>query len=265
MSAMASQITSVSILYSTVCLGTNCQYRRKCFHLMTSSCSLKVRFGCNHLEGDHLIVSMSEKQSWRYSSISHEVAEQLKTKLTHPVKILLWNTVNLAYAKLERNGRNNLKYFDIFLSRHLLSPQCKTSQRWINTRRLARHQISAALFMSCDRYLYRCTNRSPVNWHYTQIASFMRPTWGPPGSCRPQLGPMLAPWTVRATIFHHILLLLLLLITSTITITMDHHHGYFCIIFVSFPCLQNMGHMSNTFLMRLWYDALITNILTNTK
>ena len=29
-----------------------------------------------------------------------------------------------------------------------------------------------------------------------QIAKFMAPTWGPPGSCRPQMGPMLAPWTL---------------------------------------------------------------------
>ena len=28
----------------------------------------------------------------------------------------------------------------------------------------------------------------------TQIANFIGPTWGPPGSCRPQMGPMLAPW-----------------------------------------------------------------------
>ena len=28
----------------------------------------------------------------------------------------------------------------------------------------------------------------------SQIAVFMGPTWGPPGSCRPQMGPMLAPW-----------------------------------------------------------------------
>ena len=26
----------------------------------------------------------------------------------------------------------------------------------------------------------------------SQIAKFMGPTWGPPGSCRPQMGPMLA-------------------------------------------------------------------------
>ena len=29
-----------------------------------------------------------------------------------------------------------------------------------------------------------------------QITTFMGPTWGPPGSCRPQMGPMLTPWTL---------------------------------------------------------------------
>ena len=31
---------------------------------------------------------------------------------------------------------------------------------------------------------------------FDQIAKFMGPTWGPPGSCRPQMGRMLAPWTL---------------------------------------------------------------------
>ena len=30
----------------------------------------------------------------------------------------------------------------------------------------------------------------------SQIAKFMGPTWGPPGSCRPQMGPMLTPRTL---------------------------------------------------------------------
>ena len=29
-----------------------------------------------------------------------------------------------------------------------------------------------------------------------QIAKFMGPTWGPPGYCRPQMGSLLAPWTL---------------------------------------------------------------------
>ena len=39
---------------------------------------------------------------------------------------------------------------------------------------------------------------SPVPWdqRVTQIAKFMGPTLGPPGSCRPHMGPMLAPWTL---------------------------------------------------------------------
>ena len=35
-----------------------------------------------------------------------------------------------------------------------------------------------------------------VNTMATQIARFMGATWGPHGSCRPQMGPMLAPWTL---------------------------------------------------------------------
>ena len=37
-----------------------------------------------------------------------------------------------------------------------------------------------------------------------KIAKFMGPTWGPPGSCRPQMDPMLAPWTLLSgTVFSY--------------------------------------------------------------
>ena len=40
----------------------------------------------------------------------------------------------------------------------------------------------------------------------SRIAKFMGPTWGPPGSCRPQMGPILAPWTLLSGVYcyHHI-------------------------------------------------------------
>ena len=37
---------------------------------------------------------------------------------------------------------------------------------------------------------------SGVDKMRTEIAKFMGPTWDPPGSCRPQMCPMLAPWTL---------------------------------------------------------------------
>ena len=40
------------------------------------------------------------------------------------------------------------------------------------------------------------SNTGMRNYITTQIAKFMGPTWGPPGSCRPQMGPVLAPWTL---------------------------------------------------------------------
>ena len=36
---------------------------------------------------------------------------------------------------------------------------------------------------------------------YTQMLKFMWPTWGPPGSCRPQVGPTLAPRTLLSGMY----------------------------------------------------------------
>ena len=50
-----------------------------------------------------------------------------------------------------------------------------------------------------------CHNSKPgLNWPHSCMvvrpiipdSKFMGPTWGPPGSCRPQMCPMLAPWTM---------------------------------------------------------------------
>ena len=37
--------------------------------------------------------------------------------------------------------------------------------------------------------------------YISEIARFMGPTWGPPGSWRPQMGPMLTPWTLLSGMF----------------------------------------------------------------
>ena len=45
----------------------------------------------------------------------------------------------------------------------------------------------------CQLFLYLYHAQRSWSSLYSQIAKFMGPTWGPPGSCRPQMGPMLAP------------------------------------------------------------------------
>ena len=38
-------------------------------------------------------------------------------------------------------------------------------------------------------------------WTLIHVARFMGPTWGPPGTDRTQVGPMLAPWTLLSGYF----------------------------------------------------------------
>ena len=45
------------------------------------------------------------------------------------------------------------------------------------------------IYLQTSEYMCKCQN-------LTKRARFMRPKLGPPGSCRPQIGPMLTPWTL---------------------------------------------------------------------
>ena len=59
-------------------------------------------------------------------------------------------------------------------------------------------KISECHQIICWSYKSR---RRTISQLRSQIAKFMGPTWGPPGSCRPQMGPMLAPWTLLSGIW----------------------------------------------------------------
>ena len=45
-----------------------------------------------------------------------------------------------------------------------------------------------------------CRQGDLGRYGWSQIAKLMGPTWDPLGSCRPQMGPMLAPWTLLSGI-----------------------------------------------------------------
>ena len=49
---------------------------------------------------------------------------------------------------------------------------------------------------TCHSHVYDLNVSVSFSGWTSQIARFMGPTWGPPGSCRPQMGPMLAQWTL---------------------------------------------------------------------
>ena len=59
-----------------------------------------------------------------------------------------------------------------------------------------------------DKTSYRMKKRGQMTSHQTgnitQIARFTGPTWGPPGSCQPQVGPHVGPMNlaIRGSQFH---------------------------------------------------------------
>ena len=98
-----------------------------------------------------------------------------------------------------------------------------------------KHQTSATVRMALLQIDNGCVRAS-------QIAKFMGPTWGPPGSCRPQMGPMLAPCTLAIRdFFHHFLVSWELASPST---TWTVTHLVLCIE-ILIPYDINIYHVAN--------------------
>ena len=58
------------------------------------------------------------------------------------------------------------------------------------------HSIDTQYSLPCSNIMFYISTISTNQVLTTQIAKFIGPTWGPPGSCQPQVGPMLAPLTL---------------------------------------------------------------------
>ena len=72
--------------------------------------------------------------------------------------------------------------------------------RGIHLRSISQVIHQPSITESSFKIVYYCkfhwSSRNVALDNLSQIAKFMGPTWGPPESCRPQMGPMLVPWTL---------------------------------------------------------------------
>ena len=95
-------------------------------------------------------------------------------------------------------SRGLIELFDFFQHSFLTSPYRKCllgpslAGLWASRTPLSIHSRMA---MS-NTHTHTHTTDEVYGCCKPQIAKFMGPTWGPPGSCRPQMCPMLAPWTL---------------------------------------------------------------------
>ena len=96
--------------------------------------------------------------------------------LSYQSQKLVWKWQIKTYSPLLRNNQLNRTTSLLLIQHH----------KWSSKIRLNRDRITLIVTILFD------ISQSLQ----TQIARFAWPTWGPPGSCRPQVGPMLAPWTL---------------------------------------------------------------------
>ena len=98
-----------------------------------------------------------------------------------------------------------------------LAPWCRVHQQWHHCMKLKQHLIQwhwqkmvSTLQMTFSNWSswMKIVPKSAVNnkpamvnrMAWSQIARFTCPTWGLSGSCRPQVGPMWAPWTLLSEV-----------------------------------------------------------------
>ena len=112
------------------------------------------------------------------------------------------STVTSLLSSIQQMGHTNC-YPIMFSPVHLSSYQeCKTT--WYNKIHLNVFHTSSTRDLYLNAWgikIWSCLSESTRSIAdkislWTQIAKYLAPTWGPPGSCRPQMGPMLAPWTL---------------------------------------------------------------------
>ena len=139
-----------------------------------------------------------------YSCLSNTTLHALFQYVHHLINICLWNLDSYRHQSKNQNN-DDLVYWDIsgWQTFHLLNitrmaPKIDIHSIFIYDKNKLNNHRSVE-----PQRTAQCPLQAP------QIIKFMGPTWGPPGSCRPQIGPMLAPWTLLSgTAFHQLLALI---------------------------------------------------------
>ena len=115
------------------------------------------------------------------------------------------NDPNLTTTKQKKAGTACVEHFIHFVTQYIrskLESICSYSivlmllvrDWWIN--------FNSKTYMYNQWSIFVTSRKKPLDFLGTwpQITKFMGPTQSPSGSCRPQMGPMLAPWTLLSGI-----------------------------------------------------------------
>ena len=183
-SVIASQINCVSIVWSTICWRA---HQRK--HLSSASLAFVRGF---HLWLADFPAQRDTNAKNVYIWWRHHIFRKNKCILFYAMLVCV-HVRNIKHGLI-----NTIPNFIIWLLSMIDSHNCwHGNPHWdMNSLWCLICIINLVLFYFLGEWVLIGETKQVFVSKVTQIAKFMGSTWGPPGSCRPQLGPMLAPWTL---------------------------------------------------------------------
>ena len=108
---------------------------------------------------------------------------------SNPEGIFVVNNFRDPYFMDKFDGNNEIKFLQI--CSHIM-----TAQLFSRAKKLCKDQFLTIFTAVKHKFTLNCYGCKFLKWSgLTQTAKFTGPTWGPPWSCWPQMGLMLAPWT----------------------------------------------------------------------
>ena len=108
-----------------------------------------------------------------------------------------WLLLLLRHARLWQDQTMIYRWYTRYIKARLKSNLYIWQQQILIFRYIHTHTSKVLIACLCiTQNIYYNIVGPDEYYSSTQIAKFMGPTWGPPGSCWPQMGPMLAPWTL---------------------------------------------------------------------
>ena len=143
--------------------------------------NLKNKLQWNFIRNSYIFIRENpfENVVWKKASI-----------LSRPQCVNIWN-VNCAQATafIFDSRTDVLVKVSMFLRQKISRPEVNSNPQPSDSCRMF-----WPFALSEEYKLIMSSQDFDAKSKHSQIAKFLGPTWGPHGSCRPQVGPILAPW-----------------------------------------------------------------------